>query len=478
MPEKTVERAPEKELARALLAQKRAFSEDGEPCCEVRLADLSRLASKIAEKCDGIADAMNADFGNRSRHESYVAELYTTLAGIRHIKKNLASWMKPENRPVNKVFLPAKAGVRYRARGVAGIISPWNYPFYLAIMPLATALAAGNRVMLKPSEEAPATAALMKEMLSEIFPPERVCTVCGGPEVGAAFSALPFDILLFTGSTTVGRHIMTAAAKNLTPVILELGGKSPALVGPSADLSLAADRVALGKAFNAGQTCVAPDYALVPRAKVDAFAEKVAAVWRKSYPALADNPDYTSIINQRHFERINGLLDDAKQKGARIQHINPTNETLYPSRRKIAPTLVLDPTPEMRLMQEEIFGPILPVVPYGDLSQAVAFINQRPRPLALYVFDSDRKLVEGILSKTVSGGACVNDVMLHVAQDELPFGGVGESGMGQYHGREGFEAFSHKQAVFWQKTPNTQGFLRPPYPRSLMAILRMLLRWG
>lgn len=478
MPENIAECAPEKFLPSVLDAQRQAFLRNGEPGLDARLDDLSRLASLIAAKSDDAADAMNSDFGNRSRHESYAAELYTTLAGIRHIKKNLASWMKPESRPVNKVFLPAKAGVRCRARGVAGIISPWNYPFYLAMMPLATALAAGNRAMLKPSEFAPATAFLMKEMLSGLFPPEKVFTACGGPEVGAAFSALAFDIMLFTGSTAVGHHVMTAAAKNLTPVILELGGKSPALVGPSADLSHAADRVALGKAFNAGQTCVAPDYALVPRAKVDAFADKVAAVWRRSYPALADNPDYTAIINQSHYERLKGLLDDARQKGARILNINSTAEAFYPSRRKIAPTLILDATPEMRVMQEEIFGPLLPVVPYDSLDQAMEFIRRRPRPLALYVFDTKRQVTDRVLAGTISGGACVNDVMLHVAQDELPFGGIGESGMGLYHGREGFEAFSHKQAVFWQKTPNTQGFLRPPYPKSLMAILRMLLRWG
>lgn len=478
MQENTADCSHESVLKGVLAAQKEAFLREGDPSLDTRLSDLSRLSSIIATRADALADAMNADFGSRSRHESYVAELYTTLSGIRYIKKNLAHWMKSQNRSVNKVFVPAKAKVLIRARGVAGIISPWNYPFYLAVMPLATALAAGNRVMLKPSEYAPATAQIMKDMLAGVFPPEKIFTACGGPEVGAAFSGLAFDVLHFTGSTAVGRHIMAAAAKNLTPVILELGGKSPALVGPSGDLSLAADRIGLGKAFNAGQTCVAPDYALVPREKVERFAEKVSAIWKKAYPAIANNPDYTSIINQRHYERLTGLLDDATQKGARIICTNPTGETLYPARRKIAPTLVLDPRPDMRLMEEEIFGPILPVVAYDSLDQAISFINQRPRPLGLYVFETDHVAADRILERTVSGGACVNDVMMQVAQDDLPFGGIGESGMGQYHGREGFSSFSHKQAVFYQKTPNAQGLMRPPYPNSLMAILRMLLKWG
>ncbi len=480
MPEKAApaECRASEELSAILAAQKQAFLAASEPSLAERRRDLARLSGAVNARAEDLASAMNADFGNRSQHESYVAELYTTLSGIRHISRHLGAWMKTERRGVNRVFFPARAEVRARPLGVAGVISPWNYPFYLAMMPVATALAAGNRVMLKPSEFAPATAALMAEILSGLFPPEKVYSACGGPEVGAAFSKLAFDVLLFTGSTGVGRRIMAAASLNLTPVILELGGKSPAIVGPTANLFHAASRIALGKAFNAGQTCVAPDYALVPAESLETFAGAVAAAWRKSFPTLAGNPDYTAIINERHYARLSGLLDDALRKGGRIIPVNAANEKLDPARRKMAPTLVLNASPDMALMQEEIFGPILPVIPYGALSEASAFVNARPRPLALYVFDEDQSKVSEVLSRTLSGGVTVNDVMLHVAQDDLPFGGVGESGMGLYHGREGFDAFSHKQAVFFQKTPNAQGLLRPPYQANLMKILKILLRWG
>jgi coniferyl-aldehyde dehydrogenase len=359
--------------------------------------------------------------------------------------------------------------------GVAGIVVPWNYPLYLAIGPAVSALAAGNRVMIKMSESAPATGELLASLVARRFSPEVLTVVNGGPEVAREFTALPFDHLLFTGSTEVGRHVMRAAAANLTPVTLELGGKSPAIVGRDFDIAEAAGRILYGKCLNAGQTCVAPDYVLVPRDRLEAFNSAAAAAVARMYPRLADNPDYTAIIDDRHRRRLVDWRDEARALGARIVELNAAGEDFSAS-PKLPPTLIVGAPGEARVMRDEIFGPLLPVVPYETTDEVIAYVNARPRPLALYVFDGDRRAVEAVLERTVSGGASVNETFLHLAQDDLPFGGVGPSGMGEYHGRAGFDAFSKKKAVFHQSRINGLKLFRPPYGKRFDALVRFLTR--
>jgi coniferyl-aldehyde dehydrogenase len=331
--------------------------------------------------------------------------------------------------------------------------------------------------MLKPSEYTPATSALLAQLVGEAFPAEQVAVITGGPEVGAAFAALPFDHLLFTGGTATGRLIMRAASENLVPVTLELGGKSPALVDADYPLKRAVRSIAQGKLFNAGQTCIAPDYALVPAPETARFANLFAEEVKRLYPTLADNPDYTAVVNQRHYERLRALVDDARGKGATVIELNPAREDFraQPS-RKLPPTLLLDVTSEMAAMQEEIFGPVLPVKAYGTLDEAIGYINSRPRPLALYYFSADRTLQREVLARTTSGGVTINDTLLHYLQEDLPFGGVGPSGMGAYHGREGFLTFSHQKPVFRQVRFNAAGLTQPPYRRLVERIVAALMR--
>jgi len=360
----------------------------------------------------------------------------------------------------------------YQPLGVIGIIVPWNYPLYLAIGPLIGALAAGNRVMLKMSESTPATGQLLKALLAQIFSEDQVAVVLGEADVGIAFSRLPFDHLLFTGSTSIGRQVMRAAAENLTPVTLELGGKSPAIVSANVPLADAAERIAFGKTLNAGQTCVAPDYVLVPRARIEGFIEAYRQVIRRFYPQLSDNPDYTSIINPRQQARLQDYLDDAQARGARLLPLFEQSQD-----RRMPHHLLLDVTDEMRVMQDEIFGPLLPIVPYDDLEQALAYVNARPRPLALYYFGYDKAEQQTVLERTHSGGVCLNDTLLHVAQDDLPFGGVGPSGMGHYHGHEGFLTFSKAKGVFIKQRFNASRLIYPPYGKALQKLVyRLFIR--
>ena len=440
-----------------------------------RMRLLERFADALVQWEERLATAISEDFGNRSRHETAIAEVFVTLAGIRYIRKHLRSWMRPDARETSWVFLPAKNRVIHQPLGVVGVISPWNYPLQLALIPIAYAVAAGNRVVLKPSEITPRTSETLAAMLAEVFPADVVTTVLGGPEVGVAFSRLPFDHLFFTGSTSVGRHVMRAAAENLVPVTLELGGKSPALVHADYPLDKAAERIAVGKLFNAGQTCVAPDYALVREDQVEAFAGAFRAVVSRLYPRLADNPDYTSIVSERHYRRLVGLVDEAKTKGARVIEVNPAGETLDPAARKLAPTLVIGAADDAAILQDEIFGPLLPIVAYRRLEDAIEYVNARPRPLALYYFDRDGDRTRKVLSQTTSGGACVNDTLLHVGQDDLPFGGVGPSGMGSYHGPEGFFTFTHKKAVFFQARLNSGALLSPPYGSTIDRLMNLLV---
>jgi acyl-CoA reductase-like NAD-dependent aldehyde dehydrogenase len=454
---------------------RQAFARQPFPPAAERIGLLDRLEALVKEHAGEWAEAISRDFGGRSPHETQLLEIFPSLEAIRHARRHLRRWMKPQRRPTSLWFLPGSSTVVPQPLGVAGIVVPWNYPLYLAIGPLVPALAAGNRAMVKMSETTPATGELLARLVERHFPGGEVGVVNGGAEVAQAFCRLPFDHLLFTGSTGVGRHVMRAAADNLTPVTLELGGKSPAIVGRGFPVAEAASRILFGKCLNAGQTCVAPDYVLVPEESVDAFVEGARDAVASLYPTLAGNPDYTAIVDARHRERLAGLLADAVARGARAIEINPAGEDVAAAGKR-APTLLVGVDEAMAVMREEIFGPLLPVIPYRHLEDAIAFVNARPRPLALYVFEHDGDAVERVITGTVSGGVTVNETILHIAQDDLPFGGVGASGMGQYHGREGFDTFSKRKAVFRQSRANGLKLFRAPYGKRFESLVRLLLR--
>lgn len=439
-----------------------------------RREQLQAMLTWILGNRPAILDAVSRDFGGRAPQETLLAEVFIATSGLRHTLKHLSSWMTPEPRDVHWAFTPARGELRRQPKGVVGILSPWNYPFQLAVVPLTAAVAAGNRVLLKTSEYTPATSQLLVNLVRACFKEDEVLVLEGGPELGEAVSRLPLDHLFFTGSTLVGRKVMQAAAENLTPVTLELGGKSPAILHPRADRRWAIDRIVTGKLLNAGQTCVAPDYLLLPQGDAEATARELAISIGRQYPRLRDNPDYTSIIHERHLRRLQALIEDARQKGAQIIEVNPASENMEGS-GKLAPTLVLGATSDMGLMQEEIFGPILPIFACPDLEVALKRVAAAPRPLALYYFDSDPARIESVLQRSISGGVCINDTMLHVAQEELPFGGIGPSGMGAYHGFEGFRTFSHERAVFYQSRLATIGLLSPPYKGWMEWVGRLLV---
>lgn len=445
------------------------------PSAAERIAGLERLARVLITKQDAIAEAIARDFGHRSHHETLVAEVFVTVEAARYAARHVRRWMAHERRSVAWYFLPGRAMVHYQPLGVVGIISPWNYPFYLALGPLVSALAAGNRVMIKPSEYTPATSELLKVLLGEVFPSDQVAVITGGVEVGEAFSRLPFDHLVFTGSTRVGKVVMRAAAENLVPVTLELGGKSPAIIGDDFPIETAALRVMYGKLLNAGQTCLSPDYVLVPETKREAFVEAFGRAVEQLYPKLNENPDYTSIINDRQYARLVGYLEDARKRGLPVVELNPAKEKLDPSRRRLAPHLVIEPGDDAAIMQDEIFGPLLPVKTYKTLDDALRYVNDHPRPLALYYFGYQGRDTNRVLNETTSGGVTINDTVLHVAQDDIPFGGVGPSGMGHYHAFEGFETMSRKKAVFVQGRVNAIDLMRPPYGALLERFIAFVL---
>jgi coniferyl-aldehyde dehydrogenase len=440
-----------------------------------RMAALASLDSLLRDHAGEIARAIDRDFQGRAIEETQLLEIFPSRGAIRHARRHLRAWMRPRRAPTGFWFLPGRSSVMPQPLGLVGIVVPWNYPLYLALGPLASALAAGNRCMVKMSESAPLLGQLLQRLVAARFSPDVLAIVNGGPDVGREFVAMPFDHLLFTGSTAVGREVMRAAAANLTPVTLELGGKSPAIVGRGFDVAQAAERIVFGKCLNAGQTCIAPDYALVPEERLEAFIAAARATVAHLYPTLRDNRDYTAIIDARHRARLDAYLDEARAAGARVESLGPAGEELAGS-PKMAPTLVVGAPGSSRLMREEIFGPILPVVPYRALDEAIAYVNARPRPLALYVFEHDRAAIDAVLERTVSGGVTVNDTILHVGQEELPFGGVGASGMGEYHGRAGFDTFSKRKAVFRQSRLNGLALLKPPYGKRFRAVVRLLLR--
>ncbi|EJZ60571.1 NAD-dependent aldehyde dehydrogenase [Pseudomonas fluorescens R124] len=460
---------PLEELDRLFAAQRAAYAANPMPPADQRQQWLKALRELLSHERQALVEAISADFSHRSADETLLAELMPSLHGIHYASRHLKGWMKSSRRKVGMAFQPASAKVVYQPLGVVGIIVPWNYPLYLAIGPLVGALAAGNRVMLKLSESTPATGQLLKTLLGRIFPEDLVCVVLGEADIGVAFSRLRFDHLLFTGATSIGKHVMRAAAENLTPVTLELGGKSPAIVSRDVPLKDAAERIAFGKTLNAGQTCVAPDYVLVPQDRVGAFVEAYRQVVNSFYPTLADNPDYTAIINERQLARLNGYVSDATSKGALLIPLFEQGQG-----RRMPHSLLLNVTDEMTVMQDEIFGPLLPIVPYQDLDQAFAYINQRPRPLALYYFGYDKREQDRVLHETHSGGVCLNDTLLHVAQDDMPFGGIGPSGMGHYHGHEGFLTFSKAKGVLIKQRFNAAKLIYPPYGKSIQKLIQKL----
>ena len=447
--------------------QKQAHIRDGAPSAQVRADRIDRAIGLLVDYGDALCEAMAEDFGHRSIDQSRLTDIAGSISALKHSKKHLRSWMKSEKRkpefPLG--LLGSRAEVQYVPKGTVGIISPWNFPVNLTFTPLANVFAAGNRAMIKPSEFTEHTSALMGKLISQTFDAEECAVFTGGPDVGAAFSALPFDHMLFTGATSIAHHVMRAAADNLVPLTLELGGKSPVVLGRSANLEKAASRIMAGKTLNAGQICLAPDYAFVPQEKTGAFIDAATSAIDTMYPSgLKDNEDYTSVINQRHYDRLMGYIEEAKSKSAEVIEINPASENFSQQpHHKIPPHIIVDPDDDLQVMQDEIFGPILPIKSYADTKDAVSYINSKPRPLGLYYFGEDTTEKEQVLNGTTSGGVTVNDVIMHVSQEDLPFGGVGPSGMGAYHGKDGFLEFSHKKAVYKQTGSEMLKMIRPPY---------------
>jgi coniferyl-aldehyde dehydrogenase len=446
------------------------------PTREERTDWLERLERLLIARREDFVKAADADFSGRCRQETLLADVVVTLETVRSARKQLGRWMRPQDVAPSVYFLPSRAYIEYLPKGVVAVISPWNYPINLALAPLATALAAGNRVLLKPSELTPRVSALLGETLRDNFTAEEVAVVEGGPDVAEQVTRLPLDHLFFTGSTAVGRKVALAAAENLTPTTLELGGKSPALLHPDFPIEQAAERIALGKLFNAGQTCIAPDYVLLPAGREAAFTEAFRATVQRCYPTLAKGSGYTSIVNAKQLARLRSLVDDARGKGARLETVSPDGEPAAES-RKFLPVLAFDVTDSMRLMQEEIFGPILPVKSYRTLDEALAYVNGHARPLAFYYFDRDTDRAEELLTRTISGGACINNTLIHFAQEELPFGGVGASGIGSYHGLAGFLTFSHARGVLAaSRFFPAKKVQAPPYGALLERSLGFIMR--
>jgi coniferyl-aldehyde dehydrogenase len=472
----SVEALPDaSELARRFGALRDAHAREPYPIAAARRDRLERVLAIVRERERDFVAAIDRDFGHRSAHETRLAELYIVASSARHAIASLRRWMAPRRVRTPLQLKPGRAYVVPQPLGVAGIVSPWNYPVQLALAPVVAALAAGNRVMLKPSEVTPATSALLAEAIAARFAADEFTVVVGGAETGAAFARLPFDHLFFTGSTAVGKLVAKAAAENLTPVTLELGGKSPAIVDAGADLARVAPRLAVGKLLNAGQTCIAPDYALVPAARVDAFVAAMTDAVRALYPDPLRSDDYTAIVDERHYARLCGLIDDARAKGARIVTL-PPGASPDPATRRIPPTLVVGVNETMRIMHEEIFGPLLPIEAYATLDDAIATVSRRPRPLAFYAFGMDRAARGRLLRETVAGGVTLDDTLWHFAHEELPFGGVGASGHGAYHGDAGFRTFSHEKGVFVQSRFAAAKLLYPPYGPRFEKVLALLKR--
>ena len=457
------------DMQAVLQTQRNAYLQEGLVTSDTRIDRLSRAIAILQTHGRELCDVMREDFGHRSIQQSKITDIGAAISPLKHAIKHVKKWMRAEKRSsLPYSLLGGKGRIHYQPLGVVGCISPWNFPVQLTFAPLAGIFAAGNRTMIKPSEFTPSTSALMQELFTKYFDEDEVAVFPGGTDVGTAFSQLPFDHLLFTGAGAIAKHILHAAADNLVPVTLELGGKSPVIIGKSADLSHAAQNIMAGKTMNAGQICLAPDYVFVPEQDTDQFVEAAQSAVSTMFADLKDNPDYTSIINKRHFDRLQGYLDEARTEGVEVIELNPANENFDQQEHfRMPPTLIINPPGHLQVMQEEIFGPILPVKSYSTVEETLNYINQHDRPLGLYYFGHDREEEARVLSKTTSGGVTINDVIMHIAQEELPFGGVGPSGMGVYHGYDGFKNFSHGKAIYWQSTliSKLAGAFRPPYKR-------------
>lgn len=463
--------------------QRRAFERYPVVDAATRMDRIDRAIALLVENQFALCEATSADFGQRSLHQARMADIFGALNSLKYAKKNVQRWMKPEKRHVDPPLnlLGAKAAIHYQPKGVVGAIATWNFPVWVPMSPLGAIFAAGNRCMLKLSEFTPQTSALLQQLISQYFDPEELVAVTGEQDVGAAFAALPFDHMLFTGATSVGKHILRAAADNLVPVTLELGGKSPVVVGRNADLKKAAQAIVTGKALNMGQVCLSPDYVLVHHLSMNELIAEIERAFTALFPSIRDNTDYTSIINARHHARLQSYIDDAKAQEGEIRVINPANESFALQRdgvHKMPPTLIIEPKETMKVMQEEIFGPLLPLKSYQHIDDAIDYINAHPRPLALYLFSQDEREKERVLSRTISGGVTVNDVIQHVSCEDLPFGGIGASGMGNYHGTEGFKTFSHARSVYTQSKINMMQLMgmKPPYGDKVNKILDAMIK--
>lgn len=463
------------EIQRVFLAQKAAYNAQTYPDVQARIAHLSKLGKVIEAHKEALIDAISADFGCRSRTETIITEILGAHGAIHYMQKNLRKMMRPRKRHTGLWSLPAKNYVIAQPLGVVGIMSPWNYSLHLAVSPLACALAAGNRAMIVMSEDTPKLCALFTKMMADTFDEDHVCVFQGGI-ISPEFAALPFDHLLFTGSTRVGKLIAQAAAKNLTPVTLELGGKSPAIVAPDYDMLEAAKRITWAKLYNAGQTCIAPDYVFVPKGLQDAFATAAIGKFLQSYEGLADK-DLTAIISERFYKRLNEMVAEAQAKGARIIRPAGMEPEIVNGAYKMPLTVVLDPPEDCRLMQEEIFGPVLPVLTYDTLAEVAEYIKDRDRPLSLYLYSHDGAARNEVLRETVSGSVGLNDALLQYIQEDMAFGGVGPSGTGAYHGATGFDTFSHLKSVFQQRGfGNFTGIklLHPPCGKMSERLLKLM----
>jgi coniferyl-aldehyde dehydrogenase len=468
-------------MMQTLLLQRTAFNSELPVPASVRKDRLKRIIAMLSDHHEAFATALSDDFGHRSREQSLASDIAAGIRQSQYAIKNLDRWMRPEKRGLQFPLglFGAKASVHYQPKGVVGVIAPWNFPVQLTIGPMAGAFAAGNRVMVKSSEITPIVAALFEEIAPQYFDRAEAAFFSGGPDVGQRFAALSFDHLIFTGATSVGRHILRAAADNLVPVTLELGGKSPTILGQSADIASAVGKIATGKMMNAGQICLAPDYMLVPRGHEEAVVASLKSAVAEMYPTLLRNDDYTSVVNDRHHDRLTGLIDDARSKGAEIIEINPAGEDFSGTNGNKMPLYVVrGTTDDMTVMQEEVFGPILPIVGYTGIDEAIDYVNARPRPLGLYYFGSDAAEESRVIERTISGGVTVNDVLFHAGIEDLPFGGIGPSGMGSYHGLDGFKTFSHAKSIYSQGRLDLAklGGMKPPYGKATAKMIAGALR--
>ncbi len=466
------------DLPDLLARQRQALGAAGAPDLAQRIDTLDRLIDVNNRHEEALIAAIAADFGQRSRFETLAAESIAVANSAKYMKRHLKKWLRPRKVATPLTMKPGYARLIPQPLGVVGIIGPWNYPYLLSMGPLIAALCAGNRVLLKPSEVTPRTSALIAEIVAEIFVPEEVSVIQGDAVVGAAFAALPLDHLFFTGSPAVGQKVALAAARNLTPVTLELGGKSPCIIDPDGGMSDSLANLIFGKCFNAGQTCIAPDYVLCPADQVESLVDFARGTAGRFFPTIGDNDDVTGIVNQHHYERLQSLLQDARDKGAMVLEINPAQETELARTRKIPLTLVLNTNDHMRIMSEEIFGPLLPIVPYRGIDEAINYVNQRPHPLALYWFGNNRAHRDRVLRETLSGGVTINDTLWQFSHQNLPFGGVGPSGMGAYHGEAGFRTFSFDKPVFYKPPGKTSARVHPPFTQKTMKLLNLLRRYG